>query len=274
MWRGELELLVCHSHLSTSAILPCPLASTCIFLAWWCDHQTINPGAWPAKSPTRRPPRRYSSRKTYSQGARPSPSATTRDLAARTAAAAARVDPSPAAAVTAGQGPSLALDATAAMAPLARLAAAPRSLTPPSLSPFAPSRSKFPSQPRVPVESAPKAEPDGLKAKTKAAKKHVAAATDFEKVDDYKVSLDDLYHCLRTSPNQGLSKKSAAKRQQETGPNVLPARRQSYYKKLLGYIFGGFCSVLWVGVIVFFICWKPLGNPDPQPYNLAWVFWS
>jgi sodium/potassium-transporting ATPase subunit alpha len=34
-------------------------------------------------------------------------------------------------------------------------------------------------------------------------------------------------------------------------------------------VFGGFCSVLWIGVIIFFICWRPLGNPDPAPYNLG-----
>lgn len=34
------------------------------------------------------------------------------------------------------------------------------------------------------------------------------------------------------------------------------------------YIFGGFCSVLWVGVIVFFLCWQPLSNP-PSAQNLA-----
>jgi hypothetical protein len=33
------------------------------------------------------------------------------------------------------------------------------------------------------------------------------------------------------------------------------------------YIFGGFCSVLWIGVIIFFICWTPLGDPNPAPYN-------
>ena len=41
-----------------------------------------------------------------------------------------------------------------------------------------------------------------------------------------------------------------------------------YWKKVLRYLFGDFCSILWIGVIIFFISWKPLGNP-PQPYNLA-----
>lgn len=34
-------------------------------------------------------------------------------------------------------------------------------------------------------------------------------------------------------------------------------------------VFGGFCSVLWIGVIIFFICWRPLGDPNPAAYNLG-----
>ena len=93
--------------------------------------------------------------------------------------------------------------------------------------------------------------------------------TNFEKVDEHTVDIDTIYQRLRVSPSQGLSNDAAAKRLQQDGPNVLPSRRQNYIKKLLGYIFGGFCSILWVGVIIFFICWRPLGDPDPQPYNLG-----
>ncbi|KAL5346754.1 hypothetical protein ACLOAV_007895 [Pseudogymnoascus australis] len=51
--------------------------------------------------------------------------------------------------------------------------------------------------------------------------------------------------------------------------NAFPHRRENYAKKIAIYVFGGFCSVLWVGVIVFFICWRPLGNPNPAAYNLG-----
>ncbi|KAJ2976707.1 hypothetical protein NQ176_g4791 [Zarea fungicola] len=59
-----------------------------------------------------------------------------------------------------------------------------------------------------------------------------------------------------------------ANRQQRDGRNTLPKPKANYWKKILGYVFGGFCSILWVGVIIFFICWKPLSNP-PSPVNLA-----
>ncbi|KIW29525.1 uncharacterized protein PV07_05338 [Cladophialophora immunda] len=87
--------------------------------------------------------------------------------------------------------------------------------------------------------------------------------------DEHRVDVETLSQRLRVSPTVGLSSDAAAKRLQQHGYNVLPQRRQNYAKTLAGYVFGGFCSILWVGVIIFFICWRPLGDPDPQPYNLG-----
>ncbi|EXF73237.1 calcium-transporting ATPase 1 [Colletotrichum fioriniae PJ7] len=42
----------------------------------------------------------------------------------------------------------------------------------------------------------------------------------------------------------------------------------NYLKKLFVYVFGGFCSVRWIGAIVFFTCWMPLSDP-PSAQNLA-----
>ena len=95
------------------------------------------------------------------------------------------------------------------------------------------------------------------------------AAEEFSKADEHIVSLDELYQRFRVSPIQGLSAEAAAKRLRDEGPNVLPQRRKNYIKTLSRYVFGGFCSVLWVGVIIFFICWRPLGDPNPAPYNLG-----
>lgn len=87
--------------------------------------------------------------------------------------------------------------------------------------------------------------------------------------DEHTTSLDKLYQRFRVSPFQGLSAEAAARRLQDEGPNCLPRRRKNYARILLRYIFGGFCSVLWVGVIIFFICWRPLGDPNPAAYNLG-----
>lgn len=73
---------------------------------------------------------------------------------------------------------------------------------------------------------------------------------------------------LNVAVDQGLSGSAAATRLQRDGKNILLQPRTNYIKKILLYVFGGFCSVLWVGVVIFFICWRPLSNP-PSPTNLA-----
>ncbi|KAH8888990.1 calcium ATPase [Thozetella sp. PMI_491] len=73
---------------------------------------------------------------------------------------------------------------------------------------------------------------------------------------------------LNVAPDVGLSEAAATTRLQRDGNNTLPEPATQYLKKILMYLFGGFCSVLWVGVVIFFVCWKPLSNP-PSPTNLA-----
>ncbi|KAK1851010.1 cation-transporting atpase pma1 [Colletotrichum chrysophilum] len=73
---------------------------------------------------------------------------------------------------------------------------------------------------------------------------------------------------LGVSPDQGLPEDEASTRLQKNGPNTLPEPKTNYLKKLFVYVFGGFCSVLWIGAIIFFICWKPLSDP-PSAQNLA-----
>lgn len=90
----------------------------------------------------------------------------------------------------------------------------------------------------------------------------------FESTNLHTLEVDMLCQKLNVSPGQGLSDDMALRRLQKSGKNILPQPREQYWKKLLSYVFGGFCSVLWVGVVIFFICWRPLGNP-PMPYNLG-----
>ncbi|KAH7123185.1 hypothetical protein EDB81DRAFT_913393 [Dactylonectria macrodidyma] len=61
---------------------------------------------------------------------------------------------------------------------------------------------------------------------------------------------------------------AAAVRLGRDGNNSLPHPKTNYIKRTLKYIFGGFCSVLWVGAIIFFLCWQPLSNP-PSAQNLS-----
>ncbi|KFX97613.1 hypothetical protein V490_02711 [Pseudogymnoascus sp. VKM F-3557] len=87
---------------------------------------------------------------------------------------------------------------------------------------------------------------------------------------DYHIRIgDDVCRALNVNPGNGLSASEAATRLSQNGKNAFPHRRENYVKKIAFYVFGGFCSVLWIGVIVFFICWRPLGDPNPAAYNLG-----
>jgi sodium/potassium-transporting ATPase subunit alpha len=71
---------------------------------------------------------------------------------------------------------------------------------------------------------------------------------------DYFANLD--FHILEgptlcnevdVNPGKGLSASEAASRLSRDGPNTFLGRRENYLKKLFFYVFGGFCSVLWIG---------------------------
>ncbi|KAJ5825244.1 hypothetical protein N7474_002382 [Penicillium riverlandense] len=90
----------------------------------------------------------------------------------------------------------------------------------------------------------------------------------FESLHFHRQSVDTIYQHF-DSTIDGLSPAEAAARLARNGKNELPHISPNYIKKVLKYVFGGFCSVLWIGVIIFFICWRPLGDPNPAPYNLG-----
>ncbi|KAK4047193.1 hypothetical protein OIO90_006256 [Microbotryomycetes sp. JL221] len=90
----------------------------------------------------------------------------------------------------------------------------------------------------------------------------------FSKLDHHLIDADAVCQRFNVGATEGLTASAAAKRLQRNGKNVLQRRNPQLWKKFLRYLFGDFCSILWVGVIIFFISWRPLGNP-PAPYNLA-----
>ncbi|KAJ5938182.1 hypothetical protein N7454_004524 [Penicillium verhagenii] len=90
----------------------------------------------------------------------------------------------------------------------------------------------------------------------------------FESLDFHTITQDKVCQEFNVDPRFGLSAESAATRLQRDGKNVIAHHGENYLKKIFFYVFGGFCSILWVGVVIFFICWKPLSNP-PSPTNLA-----
>ncbi|OZJ04299.1 hypothetical protein BZG36_02595, partial [Bifiguratus adelaidae] len=102
-----------------------------------------------------------------------------------------------------------------------------------------------------------------------AAKHDTTADTQyFERMRFHTQALSEVCSQFNVNPDQGLDTAAVQRRQQRDGKNVLSQPKPNYIWKLLGYIFGGFCSILWVGVLVFFLCWQPLSTP-PSVTNLA-----
>jgi sodium/potassium-transporting ATPase subunit alpha len=97
-----------------------------------------------------------------------------------------------------------------------------------------------------------------------------SAETDFfATIDFHKLTPAEIDLRFNSNEALGLEQTEAERRLRTSGPNTLDTRKPNYIKKLLGYVFGGFCSVLWIGVITFFVCWQPpLSNP-PNVTNLA-----
>jgi sodium/potassium-transporting ATPase subunit alpha len=93
-------------------------------------------------------------------------------------------------------------------------------------------------------------------------------ATFFGKLDLHNISPHIVCQRFNVSPDVGLDSEAVTKRLQRNGKNILTNKKAPYWRKFARYLFGDFCSILWIGVIVFFISWRPLGNP-PAPYNLA-----
>lgn len=90
-----------------------------------------------------------------------------------------------------------------------------------------------------------------------------------EKLDFHKKDAKVICQALNVDPTHGLQESVALSRLQRDGKNILSQKRQNYFWKLFKYLFGGFCTILWIGVVVFFICWRPpLSNPASST-NLA-----
>lgn len=88
-------------------------------------------------------------------------------------------------------------------------------------------------------------------------------------LDFHTVSANVLLERFSVSQKLGLDSDQASRRLITNGPNKITPHRTNYVKKYLGYIFGGFGTLLFGGSILAFISWKPLGEPAPQISNLA-----
>ncbi|KAF9906039.1 hypothetical protein EC991_001121 [Linnemannia zychae] len=91
----------------------------------------------------------------------------------------------------------------------------------------------------------------------------------FSAIDFHKLSESEINLRFNSNPTTGLTQPEASRRLKANGLNTLDSPKPNYFKMILGYTFGGFCSILWLGVITFLICWQPPLSPTPNVTNLA-----
>ncbi|CAM0143000.1 hypothetical protein VKS41_006245 [Umbelopsis sp. WA50703] len=85
----------------------------------------------------------------------------------------------------------------------------------------------------------------------------------------HKQNVDELFQQFSSSETLGLDSNQVSKRLAQNGKNKISPPPSNWGRKLFNYFFGGFCSLLWFASIICWISWKPLGDPNPAPVNLA-----
>ena len=87
-------------------------------------------------------------------------------------------------------------------------------------------------------------------------------------LDWHRITPEELFSRLSTEPSRGLSNEQIKRRLAEHGRNVPSPPPTHHFKTIFGYFFRGFGSILLLGSVLVFVCWKPLGEP-PTNANLA-----
>ncbi|KAI9469422.1 hypothetical protein BX667DRAFT_473037 [Coemansia mojavensis] len=93
-------------------------------------------------------------------------------------------------------------------------------------------------------------------------------ADDLRQLRFHLDTANDLYVQLGTSPVVGLERAGVQRRKGIYGRNVLSPPPRQWTQRIWRWFFTGFNRFLWVAMVVFWLCWKPIGNP-PQPGNMA-----
>ncbi|KAF4839603.1 Sodium/potassium-transporting ATPase subunit alpha-A [Colletotrichum siamense] len=106
------------------------------------------------------------------------------------------------------------------------------------------------------------------KSKSEAVKKAKNVATDLSELEWHTISVEEILRRLSSSLTDGLSPDQITRRQAHYGKNAPSPPPSHNTKRIFGYFFKGFGTVLLVASILVFIAWKPLGSP-PAVANLA-----
>lgn len=88
-------------------------------------------------------------------------------------------------------------------------------------------------------------------------------------LDWHRISVDEVLTRTATPAQAGLDSAQVDRRLKQYGKNVMSKPNKRLVRKIIGYVFGGFGTLLVGCSILAFIAWRPLGNPNPQTSNLA-----
>ena len=86
--------------------------------------------------------------------------------------------------------------------------------------------------------------------------------------DFHTKSVTETADHFKTSITYGLSSFEVRNLLIRDGKNVITSQTTNVLIKLIQYLFGGFCILLWIPSIIFILVWRPIGNP-PDPTNLG-----
>ncbi|KAH8662348.1 putative H /K ATPase alpha subunit [Xylariales sp. PMI_506] len=95
------------------------------------------------------------------------------------------------------------------------------------------------------------------------------AAKELSELEWHTISTDEALRRLSASETHGLSSDQVQRKFGEFGYNAPSPPKSDTISKYLGYLFKGFGPILFVGAILVFVSWKPLGEPNPALANLA-----
>ncbi|EWC46262.1 hypothetical protein DRE_04433 [Drechslerella stenobrocha 248] len=103
---------------------------------------------------------------------------------------------------------------------------------------------------------------------TRKERKGKKTVVDIADSDHHSISLDEVLRRFSSSIEHGLSTGQVKRLLKEYGYNVPAKPPSQWFRKIIGYFFGGFGLILLIGGILVTICYEPLGRP-PASANLA-----
>ncbi|CZR59083.1 related to PMR1-Ca++-transporting P-type ATPase located in Golgi [Phialocephala subalpina] len=106
------------------------------------------------------------------------------------------------------------------------------------------------------------------KEKAEAVKAKKDAATEFGGLEWHTWSVSEVENRLETSIKQGLSSEQVTRKQKEFGKNAPSKPPSDLFSRLIGYMFGGFGSVLLIGGILVTITYKQVFFPEPDGFRV------